>query len=158
MSQTQWKKFINEMIVDTAFKHLKKEKEKITKKKHIVFKKLEMSEYLVQNKNTLLSKIIFSTRSETLDFKVWNEWNYIDNTYVMCRFEEDNFDHFMTCILYGQNELKCSFIEIFGNDHEDQYDIAKEINRRLKIRKKKLDEVGLPTLAPLLQDTTVELH
>ena len=96
-----------------------------------------MSEYLVQNKNTLLSKIIFSTRSGTLDLKVWNEWNYIDTKCVMCRFEEENFEHFMTCILYGQNELKCSFIEIFGNDHEDQYDIAKEINRRLKIREKK---------------------
>ena len=127
MSQTQWKKFINEMIVDTAFKHLKKEKEKKTKKKHIVFKKLEMSEYLVQNKNTLLSKIIFSTRSGTLDFKVWNEWNYIDNTYVMCRFEEDNFDHFMTCILYRQTDLKCSFIDIFGNNPENQNDIGKKI-------------------------------
>ena len=55
----------------------------------------------------------------------------------MCRFEEENFEHFMTCISYEQNELKCSFIEIFGNYHEDQYDIAKEIIRRLKIRKKR---------------------
>ena len=51
----------------------------------------------------------------------------------MCRFEEENSDHFMTFILYGQNELKCSFIEIFKNDHEDKYDIAKDINRRRKI-------------------------
>ena len=46
MSKTQWKRFINEMTIDTAFKHLKEENIKNkTKTKHIVFKKLEMSEY-----------------------------------------------------------------------------------------------------------------
>ena len=62
-----------------------------------------MSEYLLQNNNTLLSKVIFNTRSGTLDLIVWNEWNYIDNTCEMCQFEEKNVDHFMICLLYVQN-------------------------------------------------------
>ena len=77
-----------------------------------------MSEYLLQNKNILLSKVIFSTRSGTLDKIVWNEWNYIDNTCEMCRFEEENVDHFMICLLYGQNKFKCSFLEIFKKKNQ----------------------------------------
>ena len=87
-----------------------------------------------------------------------NEWNYIDTKCVMCRFEEENFQHFLTCILYGQSELKCSFIEIFGKDHEINMIQLKKLIEGLKLEKKKHDEVGLPTLAPLLQDTTVELQ
>ena len=43
----------------------------------------------------------------------------------MCRFEEEIFDHFMNCSVYGQNELKRRVLAIFGNNHEDQYDKAK---------------------------------
>ena len=72
---------------------------------------------------------------------------------------EENFDHFMKSNSYGQTELKVLHTEIFGNNHEDQFEIAKEIKIRIHKRKRKLDEVGLPpTLAPLLQDTTVELQ
>ena len=119
-----------------------------------------MSEYLSQNKNNVLSKLIFSARSGTLDLKVLNEWNYNDKTCVMCKSFEENFDHFMKCYSYGQTELKVLHTEIFGNNHEDQFEIAKGIKKkRIQIRRRKLDEVGLPpTLAPLLQDTTVELQ
>ena len=42
-----------------------------------------MSEYLVRNEGTDLSKIIFSVRAGTFDIKAWNDWNYSDKLCVM---------------------------------------------------------------------------
>ena len=83
----------------------------------------------------MLSKIIFSARSETLDLKIWNEWKYGDTNCAMCYTEEKYFTHFMTCIAYEQTQMNEPLTEIFGNNHEQQYIVAKEIKRRLQMRK-----------------------
>ena len=76
----------------------------------------------------------------------------------MCLVIEEDFEHFMTCQCYGPTDIEIVYTEIFDNNPEYQYHVAMEIKRRIKIRKHKLDEVGLPqTLASLLQDT-VELQ
>ena len=41
-----------------------------------------MSRNLENYENTLISQIIFSVRSGTMDSKSWNEWN--DNKYILC--------------------------------------------------------------------------
>ena len=56
-----------------------------SKTKHIQFEELEMSPYLVNNKNTAMSNISLSVRSGTLDLKNWHEWNYTDKLGVMCK-------------------------------------------------------------------------
>ena len=137
MSKVQWKKLGHETITETAFEYLKETNENKSKTKHILFEKLNMSEYLIQNKNTALSKLFFSSRVGTLDLKVLNEWNYNDKTCVMCKSFEENFDHFMKCDSYGQTELKVLHTEIFGNNHEDQFEIAKEIKKKNSDKKKK---------------------
>ena len=77
----------------------------------------------------------------------------------MCRLWEENLKHFMTFSAYGNNPLTIHRSEIFGNDADEQVTIAKDIKRRQYIRKRKQEEVGLPpTLAPMLQNTSVELH
>ena len=97
-------------------------------------------------------KLIFSARSGTLDIKTWNEWNYKDLSCVMCKVLEESFEHFMNCEAYGKSSCKTNWMEIFGNDVHQQNVIAREIQRRHRLRKIKLEEVGLPpTLAPLLQ-------
>ena len=58
-----------------------------------------MGPYLAKNKNTSLSKTIFSIRSGTLDKKVWYSWNYDNSLCVMC---SENSRHFMTCRAYGK--------------------------------------------------------
>ena len=59
----------------------------------------------------------------------------------------------MSCSFYGPVYLENNWTEIYGDDYEKQNCIAKEIRRRQRIRKNKLEEVGLPQLlAPLLQD------
>ena len=74
----------------------------------------------------------------------------------MCEMLEENIEHFMSCESYGKTSWEIDWKEIFGNIVQNQNTVAKEVKRRQFIRKKKLDEVGLPLiLAPLLQ-TSVE--
>ena len=110
-----------------------------------------MSSYLVNNASTALSKIIFSVRSGTLDLKYWNEWNYLDKLCVMCKLSEETIEHFMSCQSYGKGAFEKDWKLIYENYHEIQFEIAVE-RRRHKLRKHKLEEVGLPcNLAPMLQ-------
>ena len=134
-----------------AFQSLTEENNQKSKTKHIKFTQLSMSKYLENNRNTLLSQIIFSVRSGTMDIKSWNDWKYQDLLCVMCENSEENIKHFMTCTLYGE-EIDIPWEEIFGTDIEKQCLIATDIKRRQEIRNNKIEEVGLPEiLVPLLQ-------
>ena len=111
-----------------------------------------MSEYLVKNKSTAISKIIFSVRSGTLDLKDWHPWKYSDNLCVMCELSDENIEHFMSCNTYGIDSLDIDWKLIYENEPETQFRIAEEIKRRHNLREYKLKEVGLPpNVAPLLQ-------
>ena len=108
---------------------------KKNKTKHIIFEQLEMSEYLVRNENTALSKVIFSVRTVTFDVKAWNEWNYRDKLCVMCKLEDESMEHFMNCTSYGKRPIEISLINIYENYPNEQSLTAKEIKRRYRIRK-----------------------
>ena len=71
----------------------------------------------------------------------------------MCDMLEENMDHFMSCLTYGNASCEVNWKEIFENDPDKQNKIALEIKRRHYIRKSKLDKAGLPSnhLAPMLQ-------
>ena len=69
-SKLYCKKYVNIKVKETALKLLVSENLEKSKTKHIEFQSLEMSQYLSQNRNTFLSKPIFSVRSGTLDIKV----------------------------------------------------------------------------------------
>ena len=90
---------------------------------------------------------IQSQRAGTIDLKCLK---YED---VMCDLLPKNIDHFMNCKEYGYGRLTIDWKEIYLDDVENQKKNAKEVKRRLFIRKNKLEKVGLPTnMAPLLQD------
>ena len=151
VTKVKWKKYIHEEVESLALKSLIEENSQKSKTKHIQFDQLSMSKYLENNENTLLSQIIFSVRSGTMDIKSWNEWNYQNILCVMCEKSEENINHFMTCTLYGE-EIETPLEEIFGNEVDKQCLIAIEIKRRQQMRNSKLEEVGLPdNLAPMLQ-------
>ena len=60
--------------------------------------------------------------------------------------------HFMECQGYGRNTIEWE--EIFENDEEIQSEIGKEVEERLKVREKKIQEDGLTsTLAPTAPDS-----
>ena len=151
LTKSQWKKYVHEKAKEEAFKALIEENDQKSKTKHIAFEKLAMSEYLVRNKNTQLSQIIFAIRSGTLDIKAWCEWKYSDKMCVMCSSYEETFEHFISCPKYG-NSLNTDWKLIFENDPDNQFEIATEVKRRYYIRKDEIDKAGLPSnVAPLLQ-------
>ena len=157
-TKIEWKKYVNEKVSEACLLALNAENSSKTKTKHIVFENLEMREYLKQNVNISLSKTIFSARSGTLDIKSWNSWNYENVLCVMCNKWEENLQHFMTCSSYGNNPLQIHWSKLFENNVKDQVSIAKDIKRRQFLRKRRLEEDGLPQImAPMLQ-TSVELQ
>ena len=48
------------------------ENENKSKTKHIIYEQLEMSDYLCENKNTRVSKTLYSIKAGTLDLKQLN--------------------------------------------------------------------------------------
>ena len=153
MSTYDWKKYAHEQVRLKAFESLTKENLTKTKTKHIHFDSFEMRNYLSHNDNTSLSKIIFSVRAGTLDLKSLHEWKYENDKCVMCKLDTENIEHFMMCKEYGIGILNIDWKEIYEIFFENQNQVAKEVKRRLFLRKAKLDKVGLPAnMAPMLQD------
>ena len=130
LKKSEWKKYINKIIKENAFEYLVKENNKKSKTKHIYFEKLEMSKYLVINKSTSLSKIIFSVRAGIYDVKIWNDWNYSETLCVMCNLLEENMDHFMHGSAYGENPCEINWKNIFENNPDEQNEIAMDIKKK----------------------------
>ena len=153
MSKYDWKVYVHGKVRHKALQKLSEENSTKSKTKHIRYEALEMRRYLYNNINTYLTKTIFSVRAGTIDLKCFNEWKYESDKCVMCDLVLENLDHFMSCKEYGHGNLTIDWKEIFLDDVVNQNKIAKEVKRRLFIRKTKLEKVGLPTnVAPLLQD------
>ena len=66
-SKRNWKKLVSQKVKEKVFSDLTDENLKLEHTKNIVFAELKLSNYLEDNRNWLLSKIIFSVRSRTLD-------------------------------------------------------------------------------------------
>ena len=126
--KVQWKKFVRSCIEDLALEYLIEENSTKSKTRHITFETLAMRDYLVQNRNTALSKVIFSVRSGTFDIKTWNEWKYENLTCFMCDWCEETFPHFMSCLSYGKPFIELDWKDIFGDDPEKQNTMAIENN------------------------------
>ena len=111
-----------------------------------------MRKYLEDSKSPTLSKIIFSTRSGTLDIKTNNDWKYKDDLCGMCKMIAETMEHFMSCEPYEKGSLETDWKEVYCIESESQFKIDREIRRRGLKRNKKNNEDGLPPiLAPLLQ-------
>ena len=151
-SKKAWNKMISERVEQVAFDLLLKENRTKSKTKHIQFEKFETRQYLLQNRNTKISKIIYSTRAGTLDIKSLNQWKYDDNLCVLCNIKEETMKHFMECQGYGRNTIEWE--EIYENDEQLQFEIGKEVRERINIREKKIHEDGLTSpLAPTAPDS-----
>ena len=145
MSKQKWKRLCKDKTKNKAFLDLIKENSQKEKTKDIQFECLEMSEYLKENEKTSLSKIIFLLRSGTLDIKKWNSWKYDDNLCVMCDIKEENITHFLECTEYGNKHIEID--EIYTQNTENQFSIAKQVEERILMRKLKL-EAGLDSPTP----------
>ena len=79
-----------------------------------MFEELKMSDYLWENKIKYLSQIIFSVRSQTLDWKEWKPWKYEDDLCLKCQVYAETMDHFMVCAEHGK-KTELNWKNIFGN-------------------------------------------
>ena len=156
MTKSKWKDMIKQKTEEKAFKDLLKENSEKTKTKDIVFESLKLSDYLKENINSTLSNIIFSIRSGTLDTKQWNSWSYENNLCLMCELKEETMDHFMECQSYGTKSEIIKWRDIYKNNTEKQFEIAKEVQKRLKIRNMKKEEAGLDSTLGSTAPTYVE--
>ena len=150
-SKSIWNSIINKRTKVVALKNLILENKTKSKTKHIIYEQLEMSDYLSENKNTKISKIIYSIRAGTLDLKYWNPWKYSDNLCVMRRLKEENMEHFMNCNSYKRTNI--DWEDIFENEKEKQFEIGKEAKIRLGNREIKKEGDGqASSLAPTAPD------
>ena len=143
ISKLRWKNIVKHKVTQACFEYLLNENSSKEKTKDITFKKFEMSKYLLENRSTSLSKIIFGARSGTLDIKEWNMWKYEDNICVKCEMAAETMSHFMTCSSYGKESYVEEWKNIFQNNSNIQYEIAEKIRKRLQIRDMLLQEAGL---------------
>ena len=69
MLENHWKSLVKKKIKELVLKNLVNENNTKEKTRNIKFEKFEMSDYLKENRNTKLSKLIFEIRSGTLDIR-----------------------------------------------------------------------------------------
>ena len=124
----EWKKYIKTKIKDAALKQLQNENRN-KRTKNIAYDELEMQGYLKQNQNKELARIIFSVRAGTFDVKSQRQWKYSDNLCVGCEKQEETFGHFMQCESLGETK-QSHWENIFNNNTQEQYEIAKEVKTR----------------------------
>ena len=144
MSKAKWKTTVNEKVEAAAFEYLTNENSKKQKTKHIKFEKIEMNDYLVKNRNTNISKTIYSIRAGVFDLKALNPWNYKDNLCVACNLKEETMQHFMKCDEYKRTSID-DWTDIYENDSttSTKIKIAVEALARKKIRDNIIQDNGL---------------
>ena len=100
MSKLSWKKLIKKIKIKEQ--HLIISQKKTRRKK---IQKLKMSEYLYKNKNTMFSKVIFSTRARTLDIKENNAWKYEKKICVLCAMRKLKLWNILSIVLDMESHL-----------------------------------------------------
>ena len=106
-----------------------------------------MQEYLVEgSKNPKISRLIFKARGRNLEIKTHKKWRYEDEICVGCGKNIESEDELLLCTGFSEkNETlsdKYAYSWFFGDSVEKMIHVAKEIESRLKIRKKILDDPG----------------
>jgi hypothetical protein len=147
MSKYRFKQLVKQKTEEAGFAYLIKEKNKQKKISHLNYVKLEMQEYLLEgNRNTKISKLIFKARGRNLDIKTHKKWRYEDKICVGCNRNEESEEEFLACEGFcGENDIlvdKISYSWLFGDSVDKMVIVAKEIRKRLNLRKKILDEPG----------------
>ena len=145
-SKTQWKILVWNVIKKDVFQKLISANLSLENTKDIIFTELRMSDYLIDSRNTTLSKIIFSLLSKTFDIKTWQPWKYFDNLCVLCEIKEETMDHFLSCKTYENIPQELDWKDIKGSCVERQFEIAVIVRARQKKRKETIEsyEAGHP--------------
>ena len=108
LSKGKFKRIVKEKIEIVAFNYLIGLKNKIgrdgrvSKIARIKYDRLEIQQYLSENKTTKISKFIVKARACTLDIKTQKSWKYEDKTCVGCNTKEETGDEILNCEKLGK--------------------------------------------------------
>ena len=147
MSQNKFKQIVKQKTEEAAFKYVIKEKNKQSKISHLKYSSLKMQEYLLEgNKNTHISRLIFKARGRNLDIKTHKQWKYDDDLSVGCGKNVDSEEELLTCESFSANNETISDNYSYNCFFEDSVTkmviVAKIIDKRIKTRKKILEDPG----------------
>ena len=113
----KWKTLGKNEIKKSALLYLSYENSLLKNTKEISFEELKPSNYLLDNRNTPLNKIIFSLRSRTLDIKDWQPTNYIDDNLCVGReIKIKTMNHFLTCTAYENSSCEYNWEQVRETD------------------------------------------
>ena len=143
IEKSAWKKFIKERVKTASLTYLCNENSQKEKTRDILFEELKISNYLEDNRNTVVLKIIFSCRSKTLDIKENMPCKYQDTLCVACEMFDETMDHFMSCISYSSSDYS-EWRNVYGNNKESQFEAGLAVQKRQNEQEIILDkqEVG----------------
>ena len=144
MSKYRFKQLVKQKTEEAGFAYLIREKNKQKKISHLKYVKLEMQEYLLEgNRNTRLSKLIFKARGRNLDIKTHKKWKYSDDICVGCGENIESEEELLVCSGFSDgkgNTEKVSYSWFFRDSVGLMTKVASQMEKRLKVRKKMLDE------------------
>ena len=140
MSQKHFKKIICENVKKLSFEYLIKQKCEQSKAKNVQYDKLEMQEYFVGgNCSREVAKLIFKSRSMSLDIKMNKRWKYADVLCVGCSEKEETMDELMLCkVLNYDNSVSkkpAKFKDFFSGNVKDLVKAGMEVQKSWKKRK-----------------------
>ena len=147
MSNSKFKQIVKQKTEEAGFKYLLKEKMKQKKIAELNYNSLSMQEYLVDgSKSNRISRLIFKARGRNLEIKAHKKWRYEDDICVGCGKNVETEDELLQCEgLREEGEVqseKYAYSWFFGESVTRMVNLAMEIEQRLKIRKKILDDPG----------------
>ena len=143
LSKWKFKKIVKEKIEELAFSYLIGLKNspgregKRSKIANIQYERLELQQYLSENKNTKISKLIAQARAKTLEIKTHKAWKYEDKLCAGCEIREETVDEILSCTKFGiyeEVEKMPKYEWLFGDDMRQMLYCAEVLKERLKIR------------------------
>ena len=104
---------------------------------NINYERLELQQYLSENKNTKISKLIAKARAKTLEIKTHKSWKYEDKLYSGCEIREESVDDILSCKkfeIYEEVEKMPKYEWLFGDDLRQMLYCEEVLKERLNIR------------------------
>ena len=137
-SLSKWKftRLVKEKIEIVEFNYLIELKNKtgrdgrVSKIARIKYDRLEIQQYLSENKTTKVSKFIVKARACTLDIKTQKSWKYEDKTCVGCNTKEETGDEILNCEKLGkyqENQVIPEYDWLYSENCEKLYVVPKKL-------------------------------
>ena len=138
VSKYKFKKWLNEKIQKAAFLYLNEQKQIQKNIKDIYYEDFKMQDYF-SGRSVEVSRTIFRARGKCLQIKMQQKWRFKDTLCVGCKVREETGEEILECEKFGKNELGLDY-KMFFENQEKQILVGKEMEKRMRQRKKMLED------------------